>query len=144
MARKDKGKYADKYPADRKTKPEVVKAVREKSEGGVIPCATAIIVAEETDVPAGEVGFTIDRLEIRISKCQLGLFGNTPLGKIVRAEPSVSPELEAAIRAELVEGRLSCTAAWKIAKVFKIPRIRVSGACEALKIKISSCQLGAF
>ncbi len=144
MARKDKGKFSDKYPADRKTRPEVMKAVKEKAEYGVIPCATAFIVVEEMNIPAEEVGFTIDRLEIRISKCQLGLFGNTPMGKIVRPESSVAPEVEEAIRGALVEGRLSCEAAWEIAKRFKLPKIRVSGVCEALNIKINSCQLNAF
>ncbi len=144
MARKDKGKFAEKYPKGRKTSPAVEKAVKARSESGTIPCAVAFAVSDEIQVPAEEIGFTIDRLEIRITKCQLGLFGNTPIGKIVRAEQNVSPELERAIRESLVEGRLGCKAAWEIAKKFNLPKIRISGACEALKIKISNCQLNAF
>ncbi len=144
MARKDKGKFAEKYPKERKTSPAVEKAVKARSESGTIPCASACILADELHVPVEEVGFTIDQLEIRIIKCQLGLFGNTPVGKIVRAEQTVTPELERAIRDSVAEGRLPCRAAWDIAKAFKLPKIRISGACEALKIKISNCQLNAF
>jgi hypothetical protein len=144
MTRKDKGKFAEKYPAERKTDPAAVKAVKAGSEYGVIPCAAAMNVAEQLGVPSEEVGFTIDKLEIRISKCQLGLFGNTPISKIVRAEENISPELEQAIREVLVDNRLSCKSAWELSKRFKIPRIRISGACEALNIKISGCQLNAF
>lgn len=144
MGRKDKGKFADKYPAERRTDPAVVKAVKAGSEYGVIPCATAMILAEQLGVSSEEIGFTIDKLEIRISKCQLGLFGNTPIGKIVCAEQNISPELEQAVREALVDNRLSCKSAWELSKRFKIPRIRISGACEALNIKISDCQLNAF
>jgi len=52
--------------------------------------------------------------------------------------------LERAIREAVTDGRLSCDASWKIAKEFKMAKIRVSAACEKLGIKISHCQLGAF
>ncbi len=54
------------------------------------------------------------------------------------------PELEKEIRSRLSNGRLPCAAAWEIAAERKIPRMKVSSACEALKIKIKPCQLGAF
>ena len=144
MTRKDKGKFADKYPKDRKTNPAVVEAINAKAEHQTIPCATAFVIAADLNAPSEEVGFTIDKLGIRITKCQLGLFGNTPISKIVQASENVSAELENAIREALVDNLLPCVKAWEIAAQFKIPRIRVSGACEALKLKISSCQLNAF
>jgi len=42
------------------------------------------------------------------------------------------------------DGRLPCAAVFQIAADFKLAKIRVSSACEKLKIKISACQLGAF
>ena len=57
---------------------------------------------------------------------------------------TVAPELEGAIRAAARDGRLPCAAAWEIAAERKIPRMKVSSACEALKIRIKPCQLGAF
>ena len=46
--------------------------------------------------------------------------------------------------AYLAEKKLSCRAAWDIAHRFKVPKMAVSAACEALNIKIKPCQLGAF
>jgi hypothetical protein len=48
------------------------------------------------------------------------------------------------ILAALKNNRLPCSAAWLIAKKLKLPRMKVSAACEALLIKIKPCQLGAF
>jgi len=90
------------------------------------------------------VGFTIDSLEIHIVKCQLGLHGYQPDKKKVKSADSVPSELEKGIREALVDDRLPCTFAWEIAKRFDLPKMEVSSACEALKIKISSCQLGTF
>ena len=64
--------------------------------------------------------------------------------KKVKPVDSVSPELEKAIREGLVDNRLPCEVAWEIAKKSGISKMDVSSACEALEIKISSCQLGTF
>ena len=56
----------------------------------------------------------------------------------------VSQELDAAVGESLVEGKLSCLDSWKVAEEFGVSRIEISAACEKLKIKISSCQLGCF
>ncbi|HPL63753.1 MAG TPA: hypothetical protein PK587_08300 [Syntrophales bacterium] len=144
MAQKDKGNYSDKYPKERKTDPKVEKAVRAEILYGTMPCATAAAIAAKLDVSADEVGFTLDRLDTRITKCLLGLFGNTPVGKVVVAAESVAPELESEIRKSLQNGKLTCAAAWEISKRLRIPKIKISSACEKLGIKISSCQLGAF
>ena len=39
-----------------------------------IPCASAFAIAKSLGIPPGEVGKAADRLNIRISKCQLGCF----------------------------------------------------------------------
>ncbi|MBW1802450.1 MAG: hypothetical protein JRJ85_17180, partial [Deltaproteobacteria bacterium] len=111
---------------------------------GTISCAVAFNIAGELNVSPGEVGFTLDFLEIPIIKCQLGLHGYGPKRKIVEPGEKVSNELESVIREMLVNGRLPCASAWQIAERFGLRKMEVSSACEALKIKISSCQLGAF
>jgi hypothetical protein len=87
---------------------------------------------------------TIDTLETKLTKCQLGLFGHGPQKMLVRPADRVSPELEDAIRQSLVQDKLPCKAAWDIAEKFGLRKMEVSAACEALKVKISSCQLGTF
>jgi hypothetical protein len=83
-------------------------------------------------------------LNINIVQCQLGLFGLDGKQKKVKAAPSVAPDLEAAIRKALVNGRLPCAAAWEIAARLDVKRLDVCAACENLKIKVKPCQLGAF
>jgi hypothetical protein len=56
----------------------------------------------------------------------------------------VSAEVEAAIKNALVDDRLTCAAAWKIAEENGIAKLDVANACETLGVKIASCQLGAF
>ncbi|MEX1326609.1 MAG: hypothetical protein AB1Z29_07405, partial [Desulfobacterales bacterium] len=89
-------------------------------------------------------GRGIDLMDIRLVKCRLGLFGYRPEKKAVEPKAPRSRELEEAIRAALIENKLSCHAAWEIAHMFQIPKMDVSAACEALGIKIKPCQLGAF
>lgn len=144
MARKSKKGFAGKHPADRKTDPAIAGAVGKRAENGEITCAAAFAVSGELGAPPSEVGFTVDSLDLRITGCQLGLFGYRPRKKIVRPAGSVSGEMEGAIRDAMKENRLPCVSAWKIAETFGVGKMEISSACEALKIKIGACQLGAF
>ena len=64
-------------------------------------------------------------------------------------ENNISPEapdggLEEAIRAELVNGKLPCAVAFKIAKQHKVAPRQVGDAANQLNIRIMNCQLGCF
>jgi len=144
MTHEDRGHYAKKHSPDRKIRPEIAEALNKKVSDQKLTCAAAHKIAGDLNVSPAEVGFTMDALEIRITKCQLGLHGYYPEKRIVKPAESVSEDLEKAIRESLVNGKIECAAAWDIAKKFGIARMGVSSACENLKIKISSCQLGAF
>ncbi len=144
MTHEDRGHYSKKHPPGRTPRPEVVAAVQERAPGGEISCVAAHEIARALEVPPEEVGFTLDRLELRIIRCQLGLFGYTPLKRTVRPADHVPQDLERAIRDSLERGRLSCKNAWDLAADFGMAKMAVSSACEALGIKITSCQLGAF
>lgn len=144
MTENDRGHYRRKHPADSRPREDIVAAVRESSSGGEMACARAFAIAKNLRVPAAEVGFACDYLEIRIVKCQLGLFGYLPRKRVVEPAQSVSPILAEAIEKSLVNGRLPCKGAWEIAENLRIPKMEVSSACEALKFKVSPCQLGAF
>ncbi len=144
MTHNDAGHYSAKHAPGGKPDERIAAAVLRKVAQGELACADAEQIGNEFGVSMAEVGRTLDLLEIRISRCQLGLFGYAPEGKSVRPAGQVSPEFEDAIRSRLSDGRFSCTAAWMIAADMKIPRMEVSSACETLKIKIKPCQLGAF
>jgi hypothetical protein len=145
MTHADAGRYAAKHATGKSPDEKVAAALRATNATGGLACADAERVGNELGAAMAEVGRTADLLEIRINRCQLGLFGyDTAGGRIVRPAEGVEPGLEAAIRGRLSGGRLPCSAAWEIAAERKIPRMNVSSACEALKIKVKPCQLGAF
>ena len=56
----------------------------------------------------------------------------------------IDDALAAAIRARLRDGRLSCAAAFAIAEELGVSRSEVGRAADALGIRLSHCQLGAF
>jgi len=144
MTHKDKSSYARKHSPELKLNPTIAKAVKQAATDEKIACAAAFNLAGKLKVSPGEVGVTLDLLEIPVIKCQLGLFGYGPPKKGVIAAETVSSALEAAIRGSLVKGKLPCASAWEIAVKFDITKREITSACEALKIKISSCQLGTF
>lgn len=111
---------------------------------GKLPCALAFDVAKGLGVLPDVVGRAADLLELRLVKCQLGLFGYRSKKSIVRRAASVPQELEDAILAGLINDRLPCKTAWGIARQFGIHKMRVSAACDTMGIKIKPCQLGAF
>jgi len=109
-----------------------------------LPCVTAFEIADKLNVPAQDIGEAADGLEIRLVKCQLGLFGYKPDKKTVKPLETVSSELKSAINNSLESGKLSCVKAWEIASQLKIQRFSISCACETMEVKIKECQLGAF
>ncbi len=136
--------FAQKHGPD--TKPDILikNEIINRSKDNKIPCAAAFEIAKELQVSADAVGMAVDLINYRLVKCQLGLFGYQPNKKIVKPQNKVSEDLKDAISDALIQGRLSCKNAWDIASRFKVHKMKVSGACEAMGIKIKHCQLGAF
>jgi len=52
--------------------------------------------------------------------------------------------VEQKIKASLVNGKLPCAVAFKIAKEMKVSPREVGDTANRLKIKICNCQLGCF
>ena len=144
MTHADKGKYAQKHPQQTKVEDSLKQEVRQAAKENNVACSAAEEIAGRKAVSLSDVGIALDILNINITECQLGLFGYRPQKKIVQLAREVEPDLKQAISDALSDGRLSCATAWAIAKQLKLPRIKVSAACETLKIRIKPCQLGAF
>jgi len=143
MAHEDAGHYAAKHKSAELNE-KIAAKVREEMSEDTLSCDAAHVIAEELGMVASEVGVTLDLLEVRIGKCQLGLFGYGEKKRIVRPADKVEAELQKEIENLLIEGRLSCMAAWDIAEKFKMKRLDLANACEKLKLKINSCQIGSF
>ena len=144
MTRDQGPKFSEKHGADTRIDPAMKQKIEDKTKNNEISCAVAFQIAEDLKATPADVGKGIDLLDIRLVKCQLGLFGYSPGKKTVKPKSPQSRDLEAAISAALVEKKLSCRAAWNIALRFSVPKMAVSAACEAHNIKIKTCQLGAF
>ena len=143
MTHEDAGHYAAKRKGVELNK-EIAARLQERTSEGKISCADAHAIAVQLKVAPSEVGAAIDLLELRISKCQLGLFGYGAKKNIPELRGDIDPNIESDIRSLVVNNRITCETAWGIAKKFGVSKKTVSAVCESIKIKISGCQLGAF
>ena len=147
MTHEDTGKYALKHPPGTRPNERIAKAIREKAPGNELACAVAEKIAKDLRVGIPEVGVTADLLEMKIKKCQLGLFGwgkKPDHGKDIRSTDSLSTEMKSALEKATENGPVTCAVAWAIADQLGTERRAVSAACETLGLKIRKCQLGAF
>ena len=136
--------YGQKHAPGTVADPVIRDALLRSAIRGTLACAVAFDVAKQLGVTPEDIGRTADLMELRLLKCQLGLFGYGPTKTIVKPAVSVPPALEKAIRQALVNDRLPCKRAWEIAEALGIHKMKISAACNALGIKIRPCQLGAF
>ncbi|MEJ2096570.1 MAG: hypothetical protein P8Y38_05400 [Deltaproteobacteria bacterium] len=144
MGHEDVGHFADKHPKETHLDPALAEKIKQHSTEDQLTCAAAHRIAEELSLPPAQIGIAMDLMEIRIGKCQMGLFGYQPQKRIVKPSPSVPAELKADIQNALTDNRISCQRCWALAVKHDIRKIDVAAACESLQIKINRCQLGAF
>ncbi len=127
---------------------DIVEAIQARLADGMLACASAFAIAHDLEVEPLTVGKAADVLQIRLNRCQLGLFGYP--GKQgwdnsnVAALPVPYGLPEALTSAKDAAGHLSCAKAWEIASEFEISRMQVGYLADKLGIKITPCQLGAF
>jgi len=135
-------------PTGNLTDAALVEAVRASLVDGKLRCARAHAVAAARGTTPQVVGLIADRLDVRLSRCQLGFFGYTNKQGFAEsdvADRDVPDGLPEAIRAcRNDEGDVSCAALWQIAAQFRIPRMLVGYVSDQMKVHVTPCQLGAF
>ena len=144
MTHDDAGSYRAKHPAGTAYEPAVATALAAQAEDGKLSCAAAHEIAGEAGVAPAEVGRTADLLELRIHRCQMGLFGYSPEKRLVRPASEVSEHLRALLAGAATEGRIDCLSCWDIARSLGMGKMAVADACERLGLKVRDCQIGAF
>lgn len=126
----------------------ILEGMLQRLEDGKLPCNHTFAIARALEIEPLTVGQTANEAGIRISRCQLGLFGYGPKAegkhKIVHAMDKVPERLAARLRAEAEGDGISCRAVWRVADGLGYRRIEASSAVEAMGLKISRCQLGCF
>jgi hypothetical protein len=127
---------------------KLMEAMQGRLEDGRLPCNQAFAIAKKLGMEPLTVGMVANDSEIRVSRCQLGLFGYGPKAegkhKIVHAMEEVPERLAARLRAEVEGDGITCTAVWKVADGLGFKRIEASSVVEAMGLKVSRCQLGCF
>ena len=124
-------------------KTDIITIIKQKAKDERMPCSIAFKLVSDYGFFPDIVGLAMNNNKIKISECQLGLFGHNNNKKVQPAE-SVASDLKDVIYSNLEDGKLPCASAWNIANEMKISKIDVACACEKLQIKIYKCQLGAF
>jgi hypothetical protein len=127
---------------------ELLEAILERLEDGRLPCNQAFAVAFFQDADPQLIGALSNDHGIRISRCQLGLFGYGPKAegkhKIVHPMEKVPERLAARLRATADSEGLTCAQVWEVADALGYRRLEASSAVEAMGLKVTRCQLGCF
>ena len=143
----DESKHIIKMIKDKKNnlknKTEITNEILSNTLDKKISCKSCYDISNKFAVPMDIIGEIVNDLDIKLHKCQLGLFGY-PEKKIIKPAATISSDLEKTIKNEVLNNKISCKRLWKIARNLKIEKIQLSSACEAMSIKIKPCQLGAF
>ena len=116
---------------------------------GQIPCAAAHRIAEELGVKPLQVGEQADEIGIRISRCQLGLFGytlkkGTPGYRVVKKLDDPPDAASASVRKAAAHGRIPCLTLWRLAREYGLTKRDMGNIAETLELKVTPCQLGCF
>ena len=111
-----------------------------------LPCVLAFSAAGELGITACKVGEAADNADVRISRCQLGLFGFEEFGeeRFTGCVAKIPAELREALAASALSEGVPCIEAWRTADDLGVPRILVGVAANEMGIRITRCQLGCF
>lgn len=111
-----------------------------------LPCAFAFRIAKENGWTPSQVGAEADRLDVRISRCQLGLFGYDSFGQkgLVQRVAAIPGDVTVSLRAAEIDERIACAALWQIAEEHGLPRLAIACAAETIGLRVTPCQLGCF
>ena len=113
---------------------------------GRLPCSRAFRVADALGIEPSEVGDEADRAGVRISRCQLGLFGYEEFGdkQFNGRVSTIPPELQDALAARAGSDTIACADVWRAADDCGSPRLLAGLAAGKLGLRVRSCQLGCF
>jgi hypothetical protein len=144
MSKDNRSSFSEKHGGSMPPEAGLAAEIQRRAKNASLACAVAFDIAADLGKSPAEVGKAADLLNLRLEKCQLGLFGYGTRRKIADPRPPSDETLAEAIRQGKVDDRLPCKTAWEIAARFKVSKLSIGNACEFMGIKIKPCQLGAF
>jgi len=125
---------------------EIESAVLSALRDAGLPCTFAFRLAKAHGWTPSQVGSEATRLDVRISRCQLGLFGYDSFSQkgLVQRVAAVPGDVMVSLRAAEIDERISCAALWQIAEEHGLPRLAIACAAETIGLRVTPCQLGCF
>lgn len=138
-----------RIPDDLKAEPAIEAEIRGRLRESMLSCAAAFAAAERLDLPPARIGRTMDALRLRLTECQIGVFGYPGHAKGWSADGSASRSVPPGLEADLLaaagaDGSISCLAIWQAAALHGLGRMQAGYVADRLKLRIKRCQLGAF
>ncbi|MFC1991314.1 hypothetical protein ACFLVC_01060 [Chloroflexota bacterium] len=109
-----------------------------------LPCQVAFDIAEELKINRRQVGESANSLKVRIADCQLGFFQKKKATHDDLVGKEIDRTLVDEIASSLVDGRLTCPAAFKVAGKLKVTPKEVGDTATKQGISVINCQLGLF
>lgn len=123
---------------------DIYSTLQEFTHNNKITCQNAHDFAKKCNQSPLQIGRLLDEKNIRVDKCQLGLFGYGPQKKKLAPHINLSPDQQQSIRNAQQKACVSCHDSWKLAKQLNLSRLEMGSACEKLGLRIKPCQLGIF
>lgn len=127
---------------------EIENAIRDHLVDGHLSCAHAHAIARAHNVLPALIGHTVDALNIRLTRCQLGLFGYPHkkgwAASGVTELPTPERFVKALKEAAGDENKITCLALWQLAAEYKVSRMQAGYLADGHNIQIMHCQIGAF
>jgi len=122
--------------------------LQEKTKNGIMACATAFDCTKKLNQTRQKTGIYLDILEIRLEKCQIGLFGHggekEKGKKFLKLTDTEKKEIKSILDDNMKNDFITCSEIWALAEKTGTKRMKISTCCEESGIKIKGCQLGAF
>lgn len=106
------------------------------NEDGKLTCAKGLALAKKLKVDSFKMLDICDQMNIKITDCELGLFGNKEIGE------KDENLYEKIVSYSSSETKVSCTKLWEEAKISNMKNIRSS--IKDTDIFVTYCQLGCF
>jgi len=118
--------------------------VKASLKDGYLPCPVAWEIAGEANVPRVSIGDITDKLEVRITNCQLGCFKVDKTAHDNPVHENIDAEIITVIEALQEDRQLTCARVFDLAQRFKIKPMAIANQANDRGFKIHECQLGCF
>ena len=118
--------------------------VKTSLKDGYLPCSVAWEIAGEAGVSKITIGEITDRLEIRITNCQVGCFKVEKTPYDGSAREITDSEFITTLETLKENDKLTCAKVFELVEQFKLKPMAIANYANDQGLRIHICQLGCF